>query len=255
MTGDPTFIVEPVVIGSSAAVALLLFLGLRLTRPGEPAALARHQRVRAALAVALAAWFVVDYGLAQAGVFGPNAYGAQGSQPLVPNMAIAMSLPLLAGIAVILTSRRLAEVLDRVPQSWIVGVQLYRVIGGVFLYLYAYSLLPGEFALSAGIGDVLVGLVALPVAYAVARGYSGSRGLVIAWNIVGIGDLVMAVGTGFLSSPGRYQMLAYDAPNTLISAYPLVMIPLFLVPLSIVLHVVSLRRALANKPAEGVAVV
>jgi len=255
MTADPIFIVEPIVIGNSIVVALLLLLGLRRTRPGEPAARERHQRVVAVIAIALAAWFAVDYGLAQADVFGPNAYSGQRSQPLVPNMAIGMSLPLLAGIAVILTSRRLAEVLARVPQSWIVGVQLYRVVGAIFLYLYGYSLLPGVFALPAGIGDVLVGIAALPVAYAAARGYAGARGLVIAWNIAGIGDLMVAVATGFLSSPGRFQMLAQGTHNTLINTYPLVMIPLFVVPLSILLHIISLRRALASRPVGRAAVI
>lgn len=69
MTTDPAFIVEPIVIGSSIAVALLLLLGLRRTHPGEPAARERHKRVWAAIAVTLAVWFVLDYGLAQSGVF------------------------------------------------------------------------------------------------------------------------------------------------------------------------------------------
>lgn len=247
MAADATVLVELIVIGFAVAVALLLLLGLRLTRPSDAAARDRHRRVTAVVAVALAVWFAIDFGLAQAGVFDLNAFAGPQSQPLIPKIAIGISSPFLAGLAIILTSRRLDEVLARIPQSWIVGVQLYRTGGGIFLYLYAYALLPGAFALPAGIGDVLVGIAALPVAYAVARGYAGARGLVIAWNIAGTGDLVVAVATGFTSSPGRYQLLAFEAPNTLIGAYPLVMIPLFVVPLSILLHVVSLRRVLAGK--------
>ncbi len=111
-----------------------------------------------------------------------------------------------------------------------------------------------EFALPAGIGDVLIGIAAPVLAYTLARGYAGSRGLAIVWNIAGIGDLVVAVATGFMSSPGLYQRLAFDEPNTLISAYPLVMIPLFAVPLFILLHVISLRRFFAGKPIERVPV-
>ncbi len=247
MTADPTVIVEPIVIGLPIVIALLLLLGLYLTRPSDPAALSRHQRVSSFVAIALVAWFAVDFGLAQAGVFELSATGGPQSQALVPRIAIGISLPLLVGLAVILTSRRLGEVLARVPQSWIIGVQLYRVVGAVFLYLYAYNMLPREFALPAGIGDVAVGIAAPVVAYAVARGYAGSRGLVIVWNIAGIGDLVVAVATGFLTSPGFFQRLAFDAPNTLIGTYPLVMIPLFAVPLSILLHVISLRRVFAER--------
>ena len=66
--------------------------------------------------------------------------------------------------------------------------------------------------------------------------------MVRAWNLLGIADLVVAVTTGFLSSPSPFQMLAFDRPNELISAFPLAMIPVFLVPLSILLHFASLHK-------------
>jgi hypothetical protein len=243
---EPITLVEPIVIGFSSVVLGLILFGIYLRRPDDPAAIADHRRIGVFMAIALVVWFVIDFGLARFGVFESNSVGGQQGQALVPNIAIGIGVPLLAGLAVILTSRRLGEVMARVPQSWIIGVQLYRVVGGVFLYLYAHNLLPGEFALPAGIGDILVGIAAPVVAYAVARGYAVSRGLTIAWNIAGIGDLAVAVAAGFLSTPGLYQRLSLDAPNTLISAYPLVMIPLFAVPLSIFLHVISLRRVFSG---------
>ena len=69
-----------------------------------------------------------------------------------------------------------------------------------------------------------------------------ARRTVAAWNLLGIADLVMAVSLGFLSSPGILQILSLGEPNVMISAYPLVMIPVFAVPLSILLHVCSLTK-------------
>jgi hypothetical protein len=63
-----------------------------------------------------------------------------------------------------------------------------------------------------------------------------------AWNLLGIADLVVAMATGFLTSPSPVQLLALDRPNELISAFPLVMIPVFLVPLSLLLHLASLEK-------------
>jgi hypothetical protein len=37
-------------------------------------------------------------------------------------------------------------------------------------------------------------------------------------------------------------MLSLDAPNELISVYPLVMVPVFAVPLSVILHLASLVK-------------
>ena len=58
----------------------------------------------------------------------------------------------------------------------------------------------------------------------------------------GLLDLVVALGTGFLTSPSPFQLLSLAAPNTLVSAFPLVLIPVFAVPLSVLLHVASLMK-------------
>jgi hypothetical protein len=129
-----------------------------------------------------------------------------------------------------------------VPQSWLVGVQAYRGLGSIFLVLLGIGLLPGEFALPAGFGDVFVGIAAIPVAAVYAGGTPGRGALVVLWNVLGIADLVVAVGSGFLSTPSPLQLLALADPNQLIGAYPLVLIPVFAVPLSIVLHIASLTK-------------
>jgi hypothetical protein len=54
--------------------------------------------------------------------------------------------------------------------------------------------------------------------------------------------MTVAVTTGFLTSPSAFQAFSIDAPNELISAYPLVLVPVFAVPLSVLLHVASLIK-------------
>jgi hypothetical protein len=89
---------------------------------------------------------------------------------------------------------------------------------------------------------VIVGLLAPVVGIAYMRGVRWSTGLLWAWNLLGIADLVVAVTTGFLTSPSPLQLLALDRPNELISSFPLAMIPVFLVPLSLLLHLASLQK-------------
>jgi hypothetical protein len=50
------------------------------------------------------------------------------------------------------------------------------------------------------------------------------------------------MGTGFLTAPSPFQLFALDAPNELISVFPLVLVPVFLVPVSVLLHVASLTK-------------
>ena len=49
-------------------------------------------------------------------------------------------------------------------------MQSWRVIGVMFLALYAFGLLPGLFAWPAGVGDAIVGLSAPFVLRAIVRG-------------------------------------------------------------------------------------
>ena len=139
-------------------------------------------------------------------------------------------------------SLSLKTVMEAIPLPWLVGVQLYRVLGFNFLLLSSLGRLPGEFALPAGWGDVMVGLAAPGVGYLLYKGYRWSCLAALGWNVVGILDLVVAVAMGFLSSPGPFQALALANPNMLITAFPLVLVPLYAVPLSILLHLAALRR-------------
>ena len=77
---------------------------------------------------------------------------------------------------------------------------------------------------------------------AYARNPSRNAGTVAAWNLLGIADLVVAVGTGFVTGQSPLQLAAFDNPNDLISVFPLVLIPVYLVPLSILLHLASLTK-------------
>jgi hypothetical protein len=47
---------------------------------------------------------------------------------------------------------------------------------------------------------------------------------------LGIADLIVALGTGFLTSPSTLQAFVFDPPNELMSVPPLVLIPTGLDP-------------------------
>jgi hypothetical protein len=145
-------------------------------------------------------------------------------------------------VPILLRSKRIGEVLDAMPASWLIGLQVYRVFGGIFLVGWARGVIPGLFSLPAGIGDVTTGLLALPVAYSLAARNSGAARGAIAWNIFGLLDFTVAVGIGLVTAPGPFQLIVPSVPNTGLGLYPTVLIPAFAVPSSILLHVLSLRQ-------------
>jgi hypothetical protein len=215
-----------------------LWLALSRTALDAPARIA----VWAALAVPFTLWLAAAWGLALTGAFQ--------ARPGVPALPLAILLPLILALPPLMRSRRIAEVLDATPPSWLVAVQIYRIFGGVFLAAWSRGEISAVFALPAGSGDVLVGVLALPVAALLAAGARGARQAAIAWNVLGLIDFAIAVGIGFLSAPGPLQLIVPDRPNLALGTFPTVMIPVFAVPSSILLHALSLRQLL-RRPAAA----
>jgi hypothetical protein len=163
-------------------------------------------------------------------------------QALVPALPIAVILPLMVSLPVLLRSRIFAITLDATPLSHLIGIQVLRVMGVVFLIEWALGSLPGAFALPAALGDMATGMIAAPLAFHVDRKGAHAATSIILWSALGLSDFASAMATGFLSSPGKFQMLALDQPNLIGTAYPLALIPTFGVPIFIVLHILALWK-------------
>jgi hypothetical protein len=116
-------------------------------------------------------------------------------------------------------------------------VQSWRIAGFVFVVLYVYGILPGIFANPAGWGDIFIGLTAPWVALKLAQ--PGHRTGFIAWNALGMLDLVSAVTLGTTSRLIHPHALAADAMTVL----PLSIVPTFLVPLFFIFHIIVIAQA------------
>lgn len=235
-TGIPSVVIRLVI---HAIMLTGLWLGLAQT---DLDAITRI-RVWLAIALPLTAWLAIVSRLAVDGAFRPG--------PGVPALPVAIFLPVLIGLPLLLRSKRIGALLDATPASWLVGLQVYRIFGGIFLVAWSRGGISGTFALPAGTGDVLVGLLALPVAYLLHAGVPAARRIAVAWNILGLVDFAIAIGIGILSAPGPLQVIIPDGPNAQLGTFPTVMIPAFAVPSSILLHLLSLRQLRRLTKPEG----
>lgn len=117
----------------------------------------------------------------------------------------------------------------------LVLLHVTRFVGVYFLILYSRGILPRDFAVPAGWGDVIVAIFAivvclLPLAEPTRLRFIGF------WNIVGLVDLLLVAATATrlgLQSNGEMRALA---------VLPLSLLPTFLVPLLLFTHVVILLR-------------
>jgi hypothetical protein len=242
----PTYLPYFVAAGTAATlIAILYGLNRALADAHWPAS-DRTQTFIVSAAILLG-WLAAAITLAAMGVYHIGASD-------LPTIQYGILLPILVGALLIWRSETTKHIIAAVPQQWLVGVQLYRALGVIFLILYATGKLPGQFAWPAGLGDIAIGLSAPLVGLAYARAPHKAAGLVVAWNLLGILDLIVAVGTAFMTAPSRFVSLEVQPTSDLMTVLPMALITVYLVPLSIVLHLASLtklRREAGATPGHG----
>ncbi len=221
-------------IGFPVATGIVLYRGAVETRIGRGTAIA----VSVAAVIVLGGWLVISGLLAGAGVY------RQDPGETVPWFLVAVGgtlIALLLATRIPLISRILAD--PGTPARLALPHSL-RVVGVSFLIVMALGHLPAAFAMSAGLGDIAIGVAAPFVALQLARG-TGRAGAVV-FNVLGILDLVVAGILGFL----LFQLVEVTPSTAPLFVLPLALIPTVAVPLSLALHIVSLRRLRAAAKAE-----
>jgi len=217
-----------------------------LDQPIDATTTSRHGGAGPVLGTAavVGLWFAVILAANFAGAFEPD--------PTRPPLALAAALALPAIIFVVFyrLSARVRTFALGLDLGLLTAIQGWRVLGGMFLVLYAYGLLPGIFAWPAGVGDVVVGLAAPFVVASITDGAAGWQRKVFWLNIAGLVDFVGAVGTGLLASNSALGILDVAVRSDPMTALPLALIPTFAVPFFIVVHVISLIQLARIKAGD-----
>jgi hypothetical protein len=205
--------------------------------PAQPSAPAGLPAVRAAVVAVLGAWLAVVVLLGRARAFD--------APPGTPPLAI------VGGVAVPLAVFFAALALSKGFRAWVLALdprvtaalQAWRFAGFVFLALYVHGVLPGRFAIPAGLGDMAIAVAAPWILVRLLRdpGFAASR-TYVAWNVLGLLDLAVAMTEGGLGA-----LLATGASGEVTTApmahLPLLLIPAWLVPLFAMLHAAALLQA------------
>jgi hypothetical protein len=194
----------------------------------------RPRGIRRNVYLVLVVWFVLVVSLGAQGAF----LGKPGAPPI--GMAIGFTTPLLLFFLWLRLSSAFRGFILSLDLRLVAGMQAWRFAGLGFLFLYAYKVLPGLFALPAGLGDMAVGFAAPWMILGLARHADFAAGpAFMRWNWLGILDLVVALGLG--------ASMAMAAPGTIgtapMATLPLLIVPAFLVPFFLMLHATALLQA------------
>jgi hypothetical protein len=193
---------------------------------------------RISIGVAMALWFTGVLWIGTPGTISISLLGAAAVIPVVVFSVIGFGSSLGRGR------------LQSVPLPALIALNGIRLLGILFVLLYAAKRLPAPFAPTAGWGDIVVGVTALPIALWAAREPDNARGAVLFWNSLGLADLVIALTLGALSAPGPSRLFFDDPSSALIGGLPWILIPCFLVPSLSFVHLIVFYRTLRARAQE-----
>lgn len=191
-----------------------------------------------------AGWMVVLAALASLGLALLAGFAGVLTQVPMPLIAVRVwgGVALLLGIYLGVPSRR----------RWAAGLHpggmaachVWRVLpGAAFLWLSGTGVLPARFGVPAGIGETIVGLTALPAGYWLGTTTPRRRRGLAAWHVLGLAELLQVMGSGIALH------LAGDRLIDSMSRFPMFLLPLFAVPVTLAMHVLA-TFALLSRPTE-----
>lgn len=169
-----------------------------------------------------AVWLATVYQLLQSGFF-----GASGMPQL--SFTLGVIIPVVIGLLVERFWRPLGQAVATVPTVNFLRLQTSRAVFGVMFFFTTE--LPAWFQYIGGLGDIAAGVGALLALRFLRKNPADERGAIIRGNLIGILDFVVVLNLGAL------VVLRNQSPDIMFD-----LIPLYVVPIFILLHVFSLRR-------------
>jgi hypothetical protein len=167
---------------------------------------------------------------------------------IISPLGVVMTIPLIIGLGMIFYWGRLKAVIAELPISWLIGIQIYRVVGIVFFIGWINNEIPSALGPITAFYDVFIGTTAPIVAFLLLRPTKRIIRIAQVWNVLGILDFVYAITIGVLGAPHAMRLLDLTPDTSALGLLPLSFIALWAVPLSILLHVISLIRLAKLSP-------
>ncbi|MGJ8679424.1 hypothetical protein [Paraglaciecola sp.] len=203
----------------SLIILEVIFSGILLTtllRAGLSKAIAR------VCAFIFALWLIAIYL-----VLSREGFSVMGVQQV--SFTLAIVIPVALGYVVSVNNQSLRQAISRFSINEFLFLQYWRSVFGVMFFFTAE--LPMWFKYLGGIGDIAAGIGAFLAHQALRKGKINERQAIIRGNAAGILDFILVLGFG------AGVVLQHQSADIMFN-----LIPLYVVPLFILLHIFSLQR-------------
>ena len=228
MDGIPWYVSTVFILTTFATVAFLLqtikSVGLN-SRPSQ------------ILVFLLPLWILFQAVLGMGGFY-------QRTDTFPPPIALFGVLPTLLLIAAFFVFFR-KTFIERLPLRVLTLLHVVRIpVEIVLLWLSFGQAVPGMMTFEGRNFDIASGILAVIVYLVAFRGGQQRRGILIAFNIIGLILLVNVVSIAVLSLPSPVQQLNLEQPNRAVLYFPYIWLPTIVVPIVLFSHLAALWNLL-----------
>lgn len=170
-----------------------------------------------------------------------SSSGFSGKFELFPiNIMPFIIVPLIT-VLILLFHKDTNSIIPHINLIVLTQLQVFRVFVEIVLWLlFIQNRLPEQMTFEGQNFDIIAGITSLLA----ARFFLNSRGWMIGWNIIGLGLLINIVSIAILSMPTSLRVFENEPANTIVTQFPFIFLPAFLVPLAYILHFLSLKKLL-----------
>ena len=191
------------------------------------------RRLHSAISITLMLWFLLIVGLSLNQVFIPQ----KGEPPFYLLLSAIISMGLFFSAYSFIP--RFRDYVLNLDMRFLILLHTWRMLGMGFVMLYLFDELPPLFAFLAGFGDAATAIAAVFLAYALFTYTQGvSKKWISRWNTFGLLDFVIAVSVGVLTQTDAVLFAANGIDSDLMTVYPFVLIPGFLVQVFTITHII-----------------
>ncbi|MEX6689458.1 hypothetical protein QTN47_18265 [Danxiaibacter flavus] len=175
-----------------------------------------------------------------------NIY-SESTDAMPPRLFLFGVLPALITIALLFITSGGRRFVDSLPLKNITYLNIVRIpVEVVLFWLFVNKAVPKLMTFEGRNFDILSGITAPFVAYFGFTKQTLGRRVVLIWNFICLALLMNVVVHALLSVPTPIQRLAFDQPNIAVLHFPFVWLPVFIVPVVLFGHLVSIRQLARN---------
>jgi hypothetical protein len=176
-------------------------------------------------------WLVISGVLAYLGFF--NDFTT-----LPPKFIIVILVPLIT-ILWGTSTDSFRQMVRHISPQQILYLQGFRVVVEILLWmLFIAGSIPEQMTFEGLNWDILAGITGPVAGFLFYKNKIGPFAVKV-WNICGLVLLINIIIVAILSTPVPFRLFMNEPANTIVTTFPIVWLPAFLVPLAYGLHIIS----------------